>query len=168
MPITCHTSFPLIPASQKLLIYFLIINLFSLDISYTWNDMCLFCLPSFTQHNVFNFHQLRMYQYFIPFLWPNNIPLFDQTTFCLYLSVSGHLGCCHFLTLMSNTTMIICVQFFVWAYVFSSCEYIPAAAAKSLQLCLTPCDPIDGSAPGSPVPGILLARTQGWNYWITW
>ena len=29
------------------------------------------------------------------------------------------------------------------------------AAAKSLQLCLTLCDPIDGSPPGSPVPGIL-------------
>ena len=32
------------------------------------------------------------------------------------------------------------------------------AAAKSLQLCLTLCDPIDGSPPGSPVPGILQAR----------
>ena len=33
-----------------------------------------------------------------------------------------------------------------------------AAAAKSLQSCATLCDPIDGSAPGSPVPGILQAR----------
>ena len=33
-----------------------------------------------------------------------------------------------------------------------------AAAAKSLQSCLTLCDPIDGSPPGSPVPGILQAR----------
>ena len=37
-----------------------------------------------------------------------------------------------------------------------------AAAAKSLQLCPTLCDPIDGSPPGSPVPGILLARTLKW------
>ena len=37
-----------------------------------------------------------------------------------------------------------------------------AAAAKSLQLCLTLCDPIDGSPPGSPVPGILQARTLEW------
>ena len=37
-----------------------------------------------------------------------------------------------------------------------------AAAAKSLQLCLIPCDPIDGSPPGSPVPGILQARTLEW------
>ena len=34
-----------------------------------------------------------------------------------------------------------------------------AAAAKSLQSCLTLCDPIDGSPPGSQVPGILQART---------
>ena len=37
-----------------------------------------------------------------------------------------------------------------------------AAAAKSLQLCTTLCDPIDGSPPGSPVPGILQARTLEW------
>ena len=37
-----------------------------------------------------------------------------------------------------------------------------AAAAKSLQSCLTLCDPIDGSPPGSPVPGISQARTLEW------
>ena len=37
-----------------------------------------------------------------------------------------------------------------------------AAAAKPLQLCLTLCDPIDGSLPGFPVPGILQARTLEW------
>ena len=37
-----------------------------------------------------------------------------------------------------------------------------AAAAKSLQSCPTLCDPIDGSPPGSPVPGILHARTLEW------
>ena len=37
-----------------------------------------------------------------------------------------------------------------------------AAAAKSLQSCPTPCDPIDGSPPGSPVPGILQARALEW------
>ena len=37
-----------------------------------------------------------------------------------------------------------------------------AAAAKSLQSCLTLCDAIDGSPPGSPVPGILQARTLEW------
>ena len=37
-----------------------------------------------------------------------------------------------------------------------------AAAAKSLQSCPTLCDPINGSPPGSPVPGILQARTLEW------
>ena len=37
-----------------------------------------------------------------------------------------------------------------------------AAAAKSLQSCPTLCDPIDGSLPGSSVPGILQARTLEW------
>ena len=37
-----------------------------------------------------------------------------------------------------------------------------AAAAMSLQSCLTPWDSIDGSPPGSPVPGILQARTLEW------
>ena len=41
---------------------------------------------------------------------------------------------------------------------FSSCS----AAAKSLQSCLTLCDPIDGSLPGSPIPGIFQARTLEW------
>ena len=36
------------------------------------------------------------------------------------------------------------------------------AAAKSLQSCPTLCNPIDGSPPGSPIPGILQARTLEW------
>ena len=42
----------------------------------------------------------------------------------------------------------------------AQCE--AAAAAKSLQSCPTLCDPIDGSPPGSAVPGILQARTLEW------
>ena len=41
-------------------------------------------------------------------------------------------------------------------------ESAAAAAAKSLQSCPTLCDPIDGCPPGSPVPGILQARTLEW------
>ena len=37
-----------------------------------------------------------------------------------------------------------------------------ATAAKTLQSCTTLCDPIDGGPPGSPVPGILQARTLEW------
>ena len=46
-----------------------------------------------------------------------------------------------------------------------SSSFLPnaAAAAKSLQLCPTLCNPIDGSPPGSPVPGILQARVLEWG-----
>ena len=40
--------------------------------------------------------------------------------------------------------------------------YTAAAAAKLLQSCPTLCDPIDGSPPGSPVPGILQASILEW------
>ena len=42
------------------------------------------------------------------------------------------------------------------------CPAAAAAAAKSLQSCPSLCDPIDGSPPGSPIPGILQARTLEW------
>ena len=50
-------------------------------------------------------------------------------------------------------------EFKSWSHPHDSAA---AAAAKSLQSCLTLCDPIDGSPPGSPVPGILQARTLEW------
>ena len=67
----------------------------------------------------------------------------------------------------------VCSYCYEYYYFFSkySCfykVYMPlnmpaaAAAAKSLQSCLTLCDPIDGSPPGSPVPGIRQARTLEW------
>ena len=45
---------------------------------------------------------------------------------------------------------------------FSVVLFAAAAAAKSLQSCLTLCDPTGGSPPGSPIPGILQARTLEW------
>ena len=52
----------------------------------------------------------------------------------------------------------------LWDLTCSSKCYsiLAAAAAKLLQSCPTLCDPIDGSPPGSPVPGILQARTLEW------
>ena len=48
----------------------------------------------------------------------------------------------------------------LWKYL---CNFMAAAAAgKSLQSCSTLCDPIDGSPRGSPIPGILQARTLEW------
>ena len=46
--------------------------------------------------------------------------------------------------------------------VWITTNHASAAAAKSLQSCPTLCDPIDSSPPGSPVPGILKARTPEW------
>ena len=43
-----------------------------------------------------------------------------------------------------------------------------AGAAKLLQLCPTLCDPIDGSPPGFPVPGVLQARTYMPDFTIMW
>ena len=48
------------------------------------------------------------------------------------------------------------------AVFFLNLNRLAAAAAKSLQSCPTLCDPIDSSPPGSPVPGILQARTLEW------
>ena len=57
-------------------------------------------------------------------------------------------------------TSYILVKVDVWRYTSRSWRY--TAAAKSLQSCLTLCDPRDGSPSGSPVPGILQARTLEW------
>ena len=46
----------------------------------------------------------------------------------------------------------------IWSLLWMISQY----AAKSLQSCPTLCDPIDGSPPGSPIPGILQARTLEW------
>ena len=56
--------------------------------------------------------------------------------------------------------MAIHSSFCVWRILWT--QGSAAAAAKSLQSCLILCDPIDGSPPGSPVPGILQARTLEW------
>ena len=51
----------------------------------------------------------------------------------------------------------------MYTHMYKDIQYTPAAAAaKSLQSCPTLCDPIDGSPTGSPVPGILQARTLEW------
>ena len=53
------------------------------------------------------------------------------------------------------------LHFCIWLMLCPHCR-AAAAAAKSLQLCPTLRDPIDGSAPGSPIPGILQERTLEW------
>ena len=61
----------------------------------------------------------------------------------------------------------VCLQEMEFFKYIQECEgtmqiSIAAAAAKSPQSCPTLCDPVDGSPPGSPVPGILQARTLEW------
>ena len=68
---------------------------------------------------------------------------------------------------MCLASMVPCVSFisgcaFVYFTIQYCIEYAAAAAAKSLQSCPTLCGPIDGSPPGSAIPGILQARTLEW------
>ena len=63
-------------------------------------------------------------------------------------------------SLYTGTTDEIIGQWFNHQVFLYPCA--AAAAAKSLQSCLTLCDPIDGSPPGSPIPGILQGRTLEW------
>ena len=64
----------------------------------------------------------------------------------------------------SNPGLLYCRQiFYHLSHQGSPICNNAAAAAKSLQLCPTLCDPKDGSPPGSPVPGILQARTLEWG-----
>ena len=64
--------------------------------------------------------------------------------------------------IVSGLTFRSLIHFeFIFVYGVRKCS-ATAAAAKSLQSCLTLCDPINGSLQGSPVPGILKARTLEW------
>ena len=65
-------------------------------------------------------------------------------------------------TRILNLTMFVRILLAITENLVSSSISYIAAAAKSLQSCPTLCDPIDGSPPGSPVPGILQARTLEW------
>ena len=58
--------------------------------------------------------------------------------------------------------MLKSTQHRTWYRVSTKYKMAAAAAAKSRQSWPTLCDPIDGSPPGSPVPGILQARTLEW------
>ena len=53
-------------------------------------------------------------------------------------------------------------KFLNYSFLLERTSIPAAAAAKSLQSCPTLCDPIDGSPPGSTIPGILQARTLEW------
>lgn len=58
-----------------------------------------------------------------------------------------------------NFFKCVCVYIYVYMYIYVCvCIYIYIYASKSLQPCPTRCDPIDGSSPCSPIPGILQGQ----------
>ena len=67
-------------------------------------------------------------------------------------------------TLVESVSLALAGGFFITSATWEALRKFinVAAAAKSLQSCPTLCDPIDGSPPGSPVPGILQARILEW------
>ena len=62
----------------------------------------------------------------------------------------------------SLTSPALAVMFFTTSATWEAHDIAAATAAVLLQSCLTLCNPIDGLPPGSPVPGILQARTLEW------
>ena len=82
---------------------------------------------------------------------------FCYTCFLLFLISSLFLS----KLIIRNTSYIFIVAALAFTILIISLSE-SATTAKSLQSCLTLCDPIDGSSPGSPVPGILQARTLEW------
>ena len=63
------------------------------------------------------------------------------------------------LTTTREVLSALCIKFLL----FQDVAAAAAAAAKSLQSCLTLCDPLDGSPPDYPIPEILQARTLEWG-----
>ena len=82
----------------------------------------------------------------------------DQT--CIFCNGRQILYC----GAMREAPIYLLMEYYFWFLEIDigRCINTAAAAAKSLQSCPTLCDPIDGSPPGFPVPGILQARTLEW------
>ena len=96
---------------------------------------------------LFYFSSQRISFFFVDFfLW--------SLLFLLHLFISA--------LIFKISFLLLTLEFFISS--FSRCFRCAATAtaAKSLQSCPTLCDPIDGSPPGYPVPGILQARTLAW------
>ena len=104
--------------------------------------------------------------------WNNTckvLSIVSGTQYCLLLrrnsegTAKRRLGCCLFLVLFNPIQQILHDHpLYAKNWAGRCCAAAAAAAAKSLQSCPTLCDPIDSSPPGSPVPGILQARTLEW------
>ena len=92
------------------------------------------------------------------------IVLFIFLLLTYFLSITGNLTIIT-LTMVDphlKTPIYFFLQNISFLEIFFTTAAAAAAAAKSLQLCLSLCDPRDGSPPGFSVPGILQARTLEW------
>ena len=80
------------------------------------------------------------------------------SSWCIMSVLNANIRPFHFYAQLLKLAQLMCHILYIFKYFVLTA----AAAAKSLQSCLTLCDPIDGSPPGSPIPGILQARTLEW------
>ena len=87
-----------------------------------------------------------------------------QRSSCLQRDAQVACGCMHlvYLTLMPRVPKCIILYEVDIFFLVGVTITFWKATAESLQLCPTLCDPTDGSPPGSPIPGILQARTLEW------
>ena len=85
---------------------------------------------------------------------------FLQTIILEWVSISFSIGSSQ----LRDQTHVSCIAggFFSYRTTREALLRAAAAAAKSFQSCSTLCDPVDGSPPGSPIPGILQARSVEW------
>ena len=129
-------------------------------------------LCSLNNHWIIKFKHIN-WHYFYSWYWnqiivyiikySNTLKCYEAFSFFVTLSSQYSTLCllCKFFFTIYNPIFI--PIFWSLGHSFSFLSMWPAAAAaRSLQSCPTLCDPIDGSPPGSPVPGILQARTLEW------
>lgn len=107
---------------------FVFLDLSLLNISFKWNythyvfdETKFLCLDSFTQPEVSKTHPYWiMNQYFAPFLWLDNSPLWGYDIFCLYRTVNGQWGCFPLAVIMNHATVNTDVQA-LCGHVFDEC-----------------------------------------------
>ena len=116
---------------------------------------------------VFNQWMLNFVKWFFLIYWDDPVIFiyFDNTVYHIHWFVNDELSFCPWNKTTWSHYMILLICCWIWLVnillrIFKS--IFIKAAAKLLQLCPTLCDPIDGSPPGSFIPGILQARTLEW------
>ena len=93
-------------------------------------------------------------------MWSKIQSIICTNDICLYAVSKSTFLEFSFINIIKYSAVLCSVMF--WATREIGLINLIFAAAKSLQSCPTLCNPIDGSPPGSPVPGILQARTLEW------